>query len=626
VRGGGQNGFGRFWYATGEDPDTIMHEFGHTLGLQHESLVSGLNCSPAYPSIMSYATPHATFLTGDGFPPEGINPSSLCEADGLGSEVSDLSFITSSLGGIPVDNANGRIDWNRDGSYSGTAPPGGASRCRPEERVRAVINWGYSGCDAHIQGGFALSPEVAPSGRRDGGDVLGGPAMTRVGSRLYVFYVKRNTSGSHLFYQSALIGPKSTAGCTDGFKVYRNGVADPCLRFSGPFEIAPFYRVTSQGIPIYRPIVPSRVAVFSYGDAVQVAVVDASGQIRTFTLSAADLLAGRDWQKVFPEPALHDASGSAVTTSSDLSFAVIGLDRARYGGTGRHLALFYVDRTGAVRWASKEYGVVGGFTDRGALLDTSGTPLITVAGDSPAIASWTALGSLDDLEVYMVLQRQNARFRLYGYDRAHDRWGDLTQVVFNQESVEGPGHNQKIAFWFQHVLDGNGEIIERGKGFFSILFRYGDGSRGSPAPSTPSMWRSENVSRALPPSRYLRFQVFQKFGNDWYSVRGNNYPLGLGGGFAVYSDETMPSLKAALVKYQAGDRHDLFFLPFADGIFDMAFKPSPDFKVMEGTLCRAMRGEAFCGNPRQTKWGYWSGRTRGTPLILCVSMMNSQVG
>ena len=38
----------------------------------------------------------------------------------------------------------------------------------------------------------------------------------------------------------------------------------------------------------------------------------------------------------------------------------------------------------------------------------------------------------------------------------------------------GPGHNQKIAFWFQHLLDGNGAIIERGKGFFSILFRYGE--------------------------------------------------------------------------------------------------------------------------------------------------------
>ena len=65
LKAGGQNGFGRFWYATGEDPDTIMHEFGHTVGLHHESVISGLNCSPAYPSIMSYATPHSTFLTGD---------------------------------------------------------------------------------------------------------------------------------------------------------------------------------------------------------------------------------------------------------------------------------------------------------------------------------------------------------------------------------------------------------------------------------------------------------------------------------------------------------------------------------------------------------------------------------
>jgi hypothetical protein len=93
--------------------------------------------------------------------------------------------------------------------------------------------------------------------------------------------------------------------------------------------------------------------------------------------------------------------------------------------------------------------------------------------------------------------------------------------------------------WFQPILDANGEIIERGKGFFSILLRYGTGSPGAPAPSTPSMWRSDNLSRLRPPPQYLSFHVFQKFGHHWYGVRGNNYPLGLGGGFAVYSDETM---------------------------------------------------------------------------------------
>jgi hypothetical protein len=117
------------------------------------------------PSIMSYATPHATFLSGDGFPPEGINPSSLCEADGLGSGITDLSFITSSLGGIPVDSPGRRVDWNRDASFSGTALTGGATRCRPGERVRAVINWGYNGCDAHPQGAIVLSTQTAAAGR-----------------------------------------------------------------------------------------------------------------------------------------------------------------------------------------------------------------------------------------------------------------------------------------------------------------------------------------------------------------------------------------------------------------------------------------------------------------------------
>lgn len=620
LAGGGSNGPGRFWYATGTDPDTIMHEFGHTLGLEHEGVIrgpngpvlAGVNCSPAYPSIMSYGTPAASFLTGDGFPPGGINPSSLCEADGLGSGITDLSFITNSLGGIPVDSPGKRIDWNRDLTYSGTAPLGSASRCLPSERVRAVINWGFHGCDAHIKGFRILSPEVASAGRRDSGDLLGAPALTRVGSRLYLFYVKRNASGAQsLFYQSALIGPKSTAGCTDGFKVYSDGHADPCMRFAGPYRIELSLRVREF---LSVPIVPSRVAVHSYGDGLQVAIVNASAQIRTFTVSAADLEAGRDLQ-IASTDALGDSSGSMVTTSSDLSFAEIGVDRVKFGGTGRHLALYYVDRAGAVRWASKEYGPARGFIDHGAVLDGQGAPLITAAGDSPAIASWNAVGKgnlelyFGNLELYMALQRQDGKLRLYRYDRAPDRWRNITQAVFGdwagaEGAVQGPGHNQKIAFWFQHILNGNGEIIRPGSGFFSILFRNQNGQ--DPTLRISSLWRSENVSQTLRPSQSLHFQVFQQFGHDWFWVREGNFPLGLGGGYAVYSDETMPGLKAALLKRKSPEEplYDLAFLTLADGIFDMDFKPSSDFKVMEATLCRAMRGEVFCGTPAQTKWGF----------------------
>lgn len=615
LRAGGSTPVGRFWYATGEDPDTIMHEFGHTLDLQHESFNGGVNCSPTYPSIMSYGpkSPQA-FSTGGGFPPEGRNPSSLCEADGLGPGIPDPSFITTILNGIRADSSG--IDWNRDGSISGTAPAGSASRCRPEERVRAVINWCPAGGDAYIKGniigGTVLSPEVASAGRPDGGDVLGGPAMTRVGTRLYVFYVKRNASGAQsLFYQSALIGPKLTAGCTDGFKVYPGGSGDPCMHFAGPFEIA--LRFLSRPF-MSAPISPSRVAIFPYGNGLQVAVADEFGQIRLFNISAADLEAGRNSRTVFPGPILRNRSGSVINTNSDLSFAEVSLDRAIYGRDRHHLALYYVDRAGAVGWASRGYGNAGELIDRGPVLDLAGAPLITTPGDSPAIASWTAVGKdnlelyLANLESYMVLQRQDARLRLFRFDRARDRWGDVTQVFSHLEFVDQPGHNQKIGFWFQHILDGNGEIIRPGSGFFSILFRR-NGPAGIPGTSTARMWRSENVSSTSPPSQSLRFGVFQNFGHGTYEVRGNNYPLGLGGGFAVYCDETMPGLKAALVKWDADDKdpfkgYDLLFLPFADGIFDLDFKPMSDFKVMEGMLCRVMRGEVFCGTPAQTKWGF----------------------
>ena len=81
----------------------------------------------------------------------------------------------------------------------------------------------------------------------------------------------------------------------------------------------------------------------------------------------------------------------------------------------------------------------------------------------------------------------------------------------------------------------------------------------------------------------------------------------MGGGFVVYADEMMPGAKAVLVKVNEQNQgHDLQFLPFADGIFDMPFKPSPDFKVMEGTLCRAgcERETHSAGHAPQTRWEY----------------------
>jgi len=79
---------------------------------------------------------------------------------------------------------------------------------------------------------------------------------------------------------------------------------------------------------------------------------------------------------------------------------------------------------------------------------------------------------------------------------------------------------------------------------------------------------------------------------------------------------------------------DLRFLPFADGILKMQYKPTNQFKILEATICRALKagpwtglnsgpdnmaaGDAFCGDngmrfsmhpmnfvpSTQTLWGY----------------------
>jgi hypothetical protein len=121
--GGGQAGPGialNFPMGSGV---TAAHETGHTLSLNHEGKPPGVNCSPAYPSVMNYAFQSkqpAAF--SDGFGRPAVNDVNLRESPGVTSPTSlqssrflqDLKKVYD----LTVDTASGAVDWNRDGVYS----------------------------------------------------------------------------------------------------------------------------------------------------------------------------------------------------------------------------------------------------------------------------------------------------------------------------------------------------------------------------------------------------------------------------------------------------------------------------------------------------------------------------
>lgn len=136
--GGGQTNGWRFKFGNAgagtSGMRTFAHELGHSVGLSgHDGgNAAELNCLPNYESLMSKAF---AYVTGVGFSDGSLltlNPSSLCEQDGIGADPSRVEDHYS----LEVDGYG--IDWNRDGTISACNDP-----------VRANILWADTGgCDS----------------------------------------------------------------------------------------------------------------------------------------------------------------------------------------------------------------------------------------------------------------------------------------------------------------------------------------------------------------------------------------------------------------------------------------------------------------------------------------------
>jgi len=122
------------------------HEFGHTLGLDHNGpyrVENEPNCKPHYMSLMSYSySGYLQFSDGRRNALQ-LNNHSLQETNAINPADRPLLDALTSTFSYKVDPLAGHVDWNRDGIFS----PGNV-------RVRAYANYksGGGGCEFTRQG------------------------------------------------------------------------------------------------------------------------------------------------------------------------------------------------------------------------------------------------------------------------------------------------------------------------------------------------------------------------------------------------------------------------------------------------------------------------------------------
>ena len=511
------------------------------------------------------------------------------------------------------------VDWNRDGVIT---------NCSTGGRVKANLSSAPTDNCAPVQGEQTLSKTDGTAGGSFGvgsgdviGTIVGVPAMVSFGTApnrfLYVFYAKTDPSyGTRLYYRAGRVDSnKANGGCASsaGMEFLGNGwgpgTTTQCITWSNAYYVVFNYPI-------------KRFAVTALSDRIEIAYSNTTNSnIYFYHLSGPDTSTGG----LYTGPNL--VGGLTLTSSprSDLQYEIVRVPILTGDTVNEHLALFWIDtNTRELRWASKPAGTTGLPTLRGALWNDANPSVGLVAhnNSSLSLASWGSgmTGSLAR-ETFLFFHNSGGTGNIYKLDPGSEKWVNITSTAL-------PGGNcavvgQKIGFRFQEAVNSSGDILQAGKGHFYLTYL----NCGGPAVATLNSGTVNGMPTALSttrkPSAYLTLERSTRA----FPNQGQNYGTT---GIAYYSDSFVTSLKEAYVDANG----DLKFLPFADGILKMQYKPTNQFKIYEATICRALKshpwtgltswspdwaaGDAFCGNngmrfsmhpmnfvpSTQTLWGY----------------------
>ena len=313
---------------------TAVHEFGHTLKLNHygpDSSRPEANCKVNYPSVMSYA-PSVPFEFSDGTRPPFNNvalPKLNAVPDPFRPGNHALLLRLRNDFGYLVDMREGHVDWNRDGIFQ----PG----------VVAAYSNTRRGGDC----------EFSSSNRIDlGQPSLHTPAIARLGAWVFVFFVNMQNRievlsstpdpfhcppggapgcGNTQFMNYPVSRPwNHDIASIDATRIVDGGIQKLLVMFTDTTgQLWETMMISDEPKPLFfdatrvqtaRPV-SEEISITGQGDHVWLAYKDPSGQIRTEKRSSATGTWGADRRARqidnTPVPAVPESTSPAIYETPD---------------------------------------------------------------------------------------------------------------------------------------------------------------------------------------------------------------------------------------------------------------------------------------------------------------------
>jgi hypothetical protein len=534
--GGGQTSGPR--YVSGLNYAALMHELGHSLGLQHWGHDDWGNkevaCIPHYFSLMNYAlsyTHYAFNATDDGLP---INPAETVETETFGSDF-DHSVYAAVPYNYPYPTGTSGVDWTRDEVLSGAST---------SWRAMPLSQYGKS-CAAFSTGRVNLVPDEVVSGAID---------LVRHGDRLYAIWAV----GNAIRYKYASLGAAGAKSCT--------GTDDPtvtggsCLTWSGVTTLtsgASYLGITAA----------------SYGSDVYVAYQTDVGGLRLHRCTvggSGPLTIAQTW---------WFSTSSGIYKSDHAPELVI---RHRDPTSASPLGLLYLAQDGVFR----SYGrsASGSWSYEGALLGVSGAAIsggaapVAKAWPDPSVVGWDA----SEKRTLAILPDSAAVVRVYALNPSSNRWVDLALALGSPATAAKPFLEYRL------MRTSSGLPTASFAGHFMIGWMSQDPTWG---------WRarfqlSKLVDRAHPPSLLHASNLSVVQAGDYLQNLWAATPLNSSA--SLYSDGTLDNVFGLvpidLPPGTPGGWDGINFYPHADGSQNHDYSVYSDFKVMEDYCCANLAG------------------------------------
>lgn len=552
VGGGGQAwqpGDRLGWGGSATNPNiaAFVHELGHSVGVAHYGHANWgkANGKPHYGSLMNYAFAYSAGKFSLGESSVALDPSFLDEQAGIGADASHLA-------GHPfyrLVGANGEVDWDFDGLFSS----GGAAA------IRAPLTYASTSGDGALAANnknLHSEPDLPAAT----------PALVRAnGDRMYALYVD---DGRMVYRFATLDGDASDGSCPGGGQL-----GDNCTDWSAAFEVPTDYDVLGLS------------AIFEDGLMV-LAYRTVNDELRV-----RRMLAGSSGQLSLVGNGNYNEFHVAYT-DDEPELQAVRVSPSQFGGDNHVVGIFYRGLAGDYRWETMNSAWHGWSTDRGALLDEGGTPI--VGSEPPSFTSWPYdQHAATDGTICGALTDSIGRARLYCYDRDTNRFEHLAAFTGSGPTTAGkPG----LAYHAYRSHDGTPDQGDAHRGALWMTV-----TEENVEYDKVRVWISEPVSES--PNEGLGDLDFPsgRGGGFWHNTWTN---VADGSGQALYDDASLGAMKGLSVRDHKGDttstqRH-LRFAPFADGSVGTTLRDGNDFRVMERGICRGLASAATCG---ASTWG-----------------------